>query len=104
MIQQLNAVSPLDALAAPMGRCDAMSAALPYGRWSRVSSPPASSRGADDSGSAPKRRPPRTRLNTTDGTNLDATDDYSHGTNTSYIDWTKVTASINGALVLSTEP
>ena len=44
------------------------------------------------------------RLNKTDWSNFDETDDYSRGTNTSYADAPKLTAYINGTLVYGTEP
>ena len=44
------------------------------------------------------------RLNKTDWSAFDETNDYSYGTNTSYADSAKVTAYIGGTLVWGTEP
>ena len=45
------------------------------------------------------------RLNKTDFSNFNETNDYSYGTNTGNpIDSTKVTAYVNGSLVWGTEP
>ncbi|MQY34679.1 hypothetical protein SRB17_26490 [Streptomyces sp. RB17] len=46
----------------------------------------------------------QTRLNKTDWSNFDESDDYSRGTNTAYADTTKVTAYVSGTLVTGTEP
>ena len=44
------------------------------------------------------------RINKSDWTNFDETNDYSYGTNTSYADATTITVYVNGTLVAGTEP
>ncbi|MEV6164584.1 glycoside hydrolase family 6 protein [Streptomyces sp. NPDC052052] len=44
------------------------------------------------------------RLNKTDWSNFDETDDYSHGTNTAYADVSKVAAYVGGSLSWGTAP
>jgi endoglucanase len=44
------------------------------------------------------------RLNKTDWSNFNETDDYSHATNTTYTDTPKITVYINGTLTYGTEP
>lgn len=44
------------------------------------------------------------RVNKTDWSNFNETNDYSYGTNTSYTAWTKVTVYVNGTLAYGTEP
>lgn len=44
------------------------------------------------------------RINKTDWSNFDETNDYSHNTNTSYVDASAVTAYLNGTLVTGVEP
>ncbi|GHF20890.1 hypothetical protein GCM10014715_89000 [Streptomyces spiralis] len=44
------------------------------------------------------------RLNKTDWSNFNESDDYSRATNTAYADTTKVTAYVNGTLAVGTEP
>lgn len=44
------------------------------------------------------------RFNKTDFSNFDETDDYSHGTNTSYAVTSKITAYVDGQLIWGTEP
>src|SRR5579883_1880085 len=44
------------------------------------------------------------RVNKSDWSNFDETNDYSYGTNTAFQDWTKVTVYVNGRLVWGTEP
>ena len=48
--------------------------------------------------------PIMSRFNKTDWSSFDQTNDYSYGTNASYIDWTKVTVYVNGVLASGTEP
>jgi len=43
-------------------------------------------------------------INKTDWSNFNKVDDYSYGSGTSYIDWTKVTVYQNGTLIWGTEP
>ncbi|GAA2618054.1 hypothetical protein GCM10009863_35050 [Streptomyces axinellae] len=44
------------------------------------------------------------RLNKTDWSNFDESDDWSHGTGTSYADMPRITVYVNGSLVFGTEP
>lgn len=48
--------------------------------------------------------PMQLRFNKSDFSYFDETNDYSHGTNTGYVVWTKVTAYYDGALIWGTEP
>jgi len=44
------------------------------------------------------------RINKTDWSVFNEVDDYSYGTGTSYIDWTKVTVYQDGTLIWGTAP
>ena len=46
----------------------------------------------------------RLRVNQSDFANFDETDDYSWGTSGTPVEWQKVTAYVDGALVWGTEP